>query len=129
MDETLMKILSELKNMNSRMDRLDGKMDSLEAGHKELYQLYSGLEEHTKVTRNMVVKLSEDVDQLKVSVARLEDDFDQLKDDVDQLKDDVGQLKAGQARIESKLDNQTEFFLEKTIKQEMELFLLKKKVG
>lgn len=115
MDETLKQILSELQQLNKRVGGIEagqqgliGRMDSLEAGQKELYQLYSGLEEHTKVTRSMVVKLSEDVDQLKGSVTKLE---------------------AGQARIESKLENQAEFFLEKLSKQEMEVFLLKKKVG
>ncbi|MEW5952309.1 MAG: hypothetical protein AB1815_00905 [Bacillota bacterium] len=114
MDEILKQILSELQQLNRRIENLEAGQKGLEngqkgleAGQKGLYLLFSGLEEHTKVPRSMVVKLSEDVDQLKGSVTRLE---------------------AGQARVESKIDSQAEFFIGKIGKQEMEIFMLKKEV-
>jgi len=105
MDETLKQILSELQQLNKRVG-------GLESGQKELYQLYSGLEEHTKVTRNIVVKLSEDVDQLKGSVARLDSKIDGVEQ-----------------RLDAKIDKQTGYILHKITEHDMEIYTLNTKVG
>jgi len=65
MDQTLKQILSELQKIN-------GRMDSWEAGQKEHYQLTRGLEDNVTVTRTIVSKTSEDMNYLKGTVTGLE---------------------------------------------------------
>jgi chromosome segregation ATPase len=86
-------ILSELKGINKRLDRVEVNQDRHEQMITQLLQIVAATNGKVSVLQKDVAMLKEDVAMLKEDVAMLKEDVAVLKEDVVVLKEDVAVLK------------------------------------
>jgi chromosome segregation ATPase len=87
-------ILSELKGINKRLDRVEVNQDRHEQMITQLLQIVAATNGKVSVLQKDVAMLKEDVAMLKEDVAMLKEDVAVLKEDVVVLKEEVSDLKA-----------------------------------